>query len=95
MMQFSAFLEALKCRHLNLNDSKTVSSVSDISILGYRVGNGTIRPDPERFQPLLDLPPPNNTISLKRMLGLFAYYSKWFTNYSDKIVRLKVLQVFR
>ena len=35
----SAFLNALKRRHLNLNDSKTVSWVSDISILEYRVGN--------------------------------------------------------
>ena len=42
----SAFLDVLK-----LSDSKTVSSVSDISILGYRVGNGAIRPDPERLQP--------------------------------------------
>ena len=77
-----------------MNDSKTVSSVSDISILGYRAGNGTIRPDPDRFQPLLDLPPPNNTIFLKRMLGLFAYYAKWVTNYSDKIVRLKSVTSF-
>ena len=90
----SAFLDALKRRHLNLNDSKTISSVSDISILGYRVGNGTIRPDPERLQPLLDLPPPNNTKSLKRMLGLFAYYAKWVTNYSDIIVRLKSVTSF-
>ena len=90
----SAFFDALKRRHLNLNDSKTVSSVSDISILGYRVGNGTIRPDPERLQPLLDLPPPNNTKSLKRMLGLFAYYAKWVTNYFDKIVPLKSVTSF-
>ena len=90
----SAFLDALKRRHLNLNDSKTISSVSDISILGYRVRNGTIRPDPERLQPLLDLPPPNNIKSLKRMLGLFAYYAKWVTNYSGKIVRLKSVTSF-
>ena len=72
----SAFFDVLKRRYLDLNDSKTISSVSDISILGYRVGNGTIRSDPERLLPLLDLPPPNNTKSLKRMLGLFAYYVK-------------------
>ena len=82
----SAFLDALNRRHLHLNDSKTVYSVSDISVLGYRVGNGIIRPAPERLQPLLDLPLPNNAKSLKRMLGLFAYYAKWVTYYSDKIV---------
>ena len=28
------------------------------------------------------------------MLGLFAYYAKWVTNYSDKIVRLKSVTSF-
>ena len=61
----SAYLDQLKLRHLNANDSKAVSLVSDISILGYQVGNRTTRPNPERLQPLLDLPPPNSTKSLK------------------------------
>ena len=60
---FFAFLNALKRDHLNLNDSETVPSVSDISILGYLVENGTIRPNHELLQTLLDLPPPNNTQS--------------------------------
>ena len=53
-----------------LNDDKTVSSVSSINILGYKVGNGIIAPDPERLQPLLDFPPPQNQRALKRTLGL-------------------------
>ena len=65
----SAFSNALKRRHLNLNDSMTVSSVSDISILGYRVGNGTIRSDPERLQPLLDLPPPTTQYPSRKCWG--------------------------
>ena len=28
------------------------------------------------------------------MLGLFAYYAKWITNYSDKTVRLKSVTSF-
>ena len=40
----SAYLDELKLRHLNANDSKVVSLVSDISILGYQVGNRTTRP---------------------------------------------------
>ena len=90
----SAFVDASKRRHLNLNDSKTISSISDISILGYRVGKETIRPDSERLQSLLDLPPSNNTKSLKRMLWLFADYARWVTNYSEKIVRLKSVTSF-
>jgi len=35
-----------------LNDSKTRRSVSVIDVLGYRVGCGVIRPDPDRLQAL-------------------------------------------
>ena len=46
------FLQAVQSRNLSLNQSKTVESVKFINILGYCVGNGIIKPDPERFCPL-------------------------------------------
>ena len=82
-------LDALQRRNWTLNDSKTIASVSSINILGYLVGNGEIKPDPERLRPLRELPPPTNSKSLKRVLGLFAYYAKWIYQFSDKIYRLK------
>ena len=72
-----------------MNDSKTISSVPYINILEYCVGNGTIKPDPERLIPLQNLPPPNNQKTLKRVLGLFAYYAKWIFQFSDKVQSLK------
>ena len=36
-----------------------------------------------------ELPPPTSSKSLKRVLGLFAYYAKWIHQLSDKIHRLK------
>ena len=57
--------------------------------MGYLVGNGEIKPDPERLCPLKELPPPTSLKSLKRVLGLFAYYAKWIQQFSDKIQRLK------
>ena len=79
----------MKSRKYTLNDDKTVSSVSSINILGYKVGNGIIAPDPERLQPLLDFPPPQNQRALKRTLGLFAYYAKWLPNFADKVKYLR------
>ena len=81
--------DALRQRNWTLNDSKTISSVPYINILGYCVGNGTIKPDPERLIPLQNLPPPNNQKALKRVLGLFAYYAKWIFQFLDKIQSLK------
>ena len=82
-------LDALQCRNWTFNDSNTIASVSSINILGYLRGNGEIKPDPERMRPFRELPLPATSKSLKRVLGLFAYYAKWIYQFSDKIHRLK------
>ena len=79
------FFEVVKRKKLTLNESKSVMSVSSINVLGYCVGNNKIKPDPDRLQPLQELPPPTSAKSLQRTLGLFAYYAKWIPNFSDKI----------
>ncbi|KRZ81059.1 Retrovirus-related Pol polyprotein from transposon 17.6, partial [Trichinella sp. T8] len=56
-----------------------------LRILGHEIENGNIRPDPQRLQPLRDLPLPSDAKALRRVLGLFAYYSQWIFNYSHKI----------
>ncbi|KAG8334372.1 hypothetical protein J6590_108547 [Homalodisca vitripennis] len=71
--------------NLTLNLKKCKFAQDTISILGYQIKNRTIRPDPERLQPLLDMPLPHDAASLKRTLGLLSYYSKWIPRFSDKI----------
>ena len=44
-----------------------------------------MKPDPDRLKPLQQLPAPTNEKSLKRVVGLFAYYSSWISSYSSKI----------
>ena len=90
----NAFLAALKKRNLTLNESKTVSNVSELNILGYCVGKGSVKPDPERLRVLLEFPAPTSAKSLQRALGLFAYYAKWVPNYSDKVKVLKNVTQF-
>ena len=79
------FKVAVKKYQLTLNEDKTISSVSEISMLGYCISHGRIRPDPERMRPLLELPVPESAVSLKRALGLFSYYSQWVSQFSDRI----------
>ena len=81
----SRFLDMIKSHGLTLNKGKTISSVETINILGFLISKGTIRPDPEKIQPLRDLPGPHDPASLKRALGLFSYYSQWISKFSDKI----------
>ena len=88
------FINSMKRRNMTLNESKTVYGVTELNILGYCVGNKVIRPDPERLKPLIEMPPPSSKRTLKRILGLFAYYAKWVARFSDRIRRLKLVNEF-
>ena len=57
------FLKIVSKRNITLNESKSVLSSSTINVLGYLIGNGVVRPDPERLRPLHELPPPTNVRS--------------------------------
>ena len=80
-----AFIDAIRRRNFTLNENKTISSVSDIKILGYVVRNKCIKPYPERMKTLLNLPPPDNFKALRRVLGMFAYYTKWISSFADEV----------
>lgn len=79
------FRDLVRKYNLTLNEDKTIASVEEISMLGYAISYLKVRPDPERMQPLLNLPLPTDAKSLKRSLGLFSYYSQWIQRFSDKV----------
>ena len=71
-----AFYDMVKKYELTLNHDKSIISVKEINMLGYLISHLTLKPDPERMKPLLNLPLPTDSKSLARALGLFAYYSQ-------------------
>ena len=75
-------LKAAKKCSLTFNEDNCSYSVTSVDLLGYVIGHGTLRPDPERLRPLQELPPP---ASLQRVLGMFAHYSHWIHGFSEKI----------
>ena len=79
------FMELVAEHNLTLNKDKTISSVQELKMLGYCISHLKVRPDPDRMQPLLELPVPTDSKSLKRALGLFSYYSNWVQRFSDKV----------
>lgn len=82
------FLDIAERYNLTLNLEKSEFSLKEISILGYTINNGVIKPDPDRLRPLLELPLPSDSASLRRALGLFAHYSKYVPRFSHKIQSL-------
>ena len=79
------FLKVAKKDCLTFNNDKCVYSTTSIDLLGYRISDGSLKPDPECLRSLLDLLAPNTLKSLQRVSGMFAYYEKWISHFSDKI----------
>ena len=90
----AAFLKVREKYNLTLNEKKTVMFTTSITILGYTISHNTISPDKNRLTPLLEMPPPTNLRSQKRIVGMFSYYSKFIENFSQKIYPLNRNNVF-
>ena len=84
-MNLDQFLAVAKSLNLSFNESKSIYNTDTIDLLGYRIKNGTVQPDPARVKTLQNLPSPNNCKEQKRVISLFAYYAQWIPQYSDKI----------
>ena len=53
-------------------------------LLCYCISHNSLQTDPHHLTPLLNLPPPADPKSLKRIIGMFSYYVKWIYEFSDK-----------
>ena len=53
-----------------------------------------LKPDPARLEPLMNLPTPTCSKSLKQIIGMFSYYAKWIKSFSDKIKVLNLVTNF-
>ena len=86
-----AFNEVSKKYNLTFNDSKSIIFTESLSLLGYCIRKGELRPDPDRMKPLVDLEPPKTPKALKRVMGFFSYYSQWIPNFAHRIGPLSSL----
>ena len=93
-LNLKRFLQAAAEVNIQYNKEKCVFSTQRLQILGHVIENGELRPDPSRLKPLHDLPEPTDTKSLKRILGLFAHYSKWISDFSSKVKPLASVSKF-
>jgi len=60
-----ALLHAAKTEGFTF-ENKSIDSVTQLDLVGYRVSQGQIKPDPARLQPLMDYPVPKSQKELKR-----------------------------
>ena len=87
-LNLKKFEDAAKKWTITFNDHKSIIRTKSLQTLGYIISKGELKPDPERFRPLNELPVPQTEKQKKRCMGLLSYYSKWISNFSDKITPL-------
>ncbi|KAG7165887.1 pol Retrovirus-related Pol polyprotein from transposon-like 19 [Homarus americanus] len=73
----SVFLEAGNKSKFTNNEDKSIFSATSIDLLGYTISHDTLKPDDDRFRPLKELPLTKDLLALRRVIGLFSYYSQW------------------
>ena len=88
MANLLAFYKVVEKYNLTLNNDKTVLCSESMTILGYTISHNCISPDQSRLKPLLEMGAPTSLKAQKRLVGMFAYYSKFLENFSDKIYPL-------
>ena len=59
----SKFLRAAEDQNLTFNHGKSIINTDTIQLLGYEISKGSIKPDPSRVRPLLDIPITSKYIS--------------------------------
>ena len=80
--------------NVTYNEDKCLYSITRLCVLGHVIEDGCIKPAPERLRPLRELPVPVNGKGLKRILGMFSYYSHYIPKFSDKIALLASTNTF-
>jgi len=87
------FQEVIQRYNISINPNKCHFKQTTINYLGYQISHGCLKPDPDRFEPLMKMKPPSTQRELQRVLGIFSYYAKWVKDFS-KIVQPLLSNVF-
>jgi len=83
-MNLKLLLDAADECNLTLNETKSKFRTTTLDMFGHRISHNQVKPDPQRLQPLLDLPAPSTAKELKSVSGMFSYYSKRISKFSEK-----------
>lgn len=87
------FEATAKCEVLTISEEEHIYPTT-LDFLGYIILHNTLNSDSERLILLLNLPTPADQKSLKRIASIFSYYTKWISNFSDKMYPLNDMTKF-
>ncbi len=77
-----AVLTRLRERNLTAKPEKCKFGMRECTYLGHIVGNGRVKPDPEKVRAVESFPRPVTKKQVRGFLGLTGYYRRFIENYS-------------
>lgn len=82
LLDLEAVMSKLKEAKLRVKESKCQFVQTKVSYLGFRIGEGLIEADPERFTALHNWPTPVNLKQVMRFIGFVNFYHRFVPNFS-------------
>lgn len=77
--------EQFRRANLTLNVTKSKFCVTEVNYLGYIIGHGGIKTDPDKVQSIFDWPVPRNIKQVRGFLGLAGWYRRFIANFSSVV----------
>ena len=81
-------LEKFRRAGVTLNPRKCQFEMKEIKILGHIVGNGTVKPDPDKLSAIKEFPKPQDKRQMRSFLGLINFYRKFAPNLAAVVENL-------
>ena len=77
-----SLLVRLRELHLTARPTKCVIAVKSVAFLGHVIGDGTIQPNPDKVDSILNCSRPTTKKQVRSFLGLIGYYRNFIANFS-------------
>ena len=68
---------------LTINLEKSRFCVGEVKYLGFVIGDGTLRTDPDKVSAIKEFPLPKSTKQVRRFLGMTGWYQRFVLNYAS------------
>lgn len=73
----------LRNANLTINVGKSKFCQKEIKYLGYRIGNGCLKVDPDKVIAIKDFPIPKSPRQVRRFVGMANWYRGFISNFAD------------
>lgn len=75
--------KCLRDAGLTINVGKSKFCQAEIKYLGYRIGKGCLKVDPDKVSAIVDFPYPKTPRQIRRFVGMANWYRSFINNFAD------------